>query len=1511
LSSRRILAGRSRRHALGALALALCAFALALLLGPSRPGATSRAAGPTSLGEVTAQTDASVPATRVTMFGAAPKEAKDETWGIGQENGASVLVRYTPETGWTLGPGLLQASGQPLSGFELDKPEASVYGDPSPLAGQMTAYGSGVLAGTIEGKRQVLLVRNPGGAFQETAALPTEGEAALQEGEGLFGVNRAPMIAAIDETSGLAGALVVPVDEEESSGDRVLHWNGTGWTSERIEVPAESKDEFQVLAIGASSPENAWLIAKLSSHYPAGSVALFRRHVGKGGEATTWQPVKPTSLGEPGEPLAVPTEKETQVPFTVPTGYQSQVLTVTEGGLWIDGRRSDVPASTTMFFKPEGEDAGHVTAAWCTLPADAPKGTEPCPYPLPEAIPTAHVRSFAWEDASTKFGERVITGFPDGVSLRLEGSEFKRVLALGGSPEPKDVGGSFGAAFSSSREGWLGQELLPVHLTLEPLPSRLTPWPTAFRYALLAIAPAPEQPVGSLSSEALAVGDEGEVARYEPGKGWLPESLLGPGGHHETPLLRAVAWPRPTRAYAVGDNGQMWLWRGETGLWEPDPATPVNFEGNLLGIAFEPEEPERGYAVGQDGVLLSYGKTWTQEPEAAIPQQARGANFTSVAFAGSEAIVAYRKLNPVTDRLAGGLIVNDGSGWQIDAGAAAAMGANVPWVVAGLPDGGAAFSAGGASENGLVVERQSASAPWQPTPTPPPGGIPPGSLALFSEGGALRVIASGSVPETIREEDEASPPPGSPPTRAQPYPLTSNQEKGVLRQTANGWSDEEHELNNVEEPPGEYADYDTVYRPDPVAAVMVDPTGSQGWAVGGIVVGEGENLQMDTADVWRYPSEGPAPVETAPVKTPEAEAGDATFAIGGGAHCEAPCADLAKAKIGPDVWLEHALNEAHEVAGLRAFLYTGPRVSTGKTAGPATLAFPYQPELERYAEVLSQSATPVYVAASPTDLDLEKNEELLQHAFSGFPKPFGGQPPDEGLEAVADSKENCQGSEGCAYYSMNSTPTAGKPGGTVRVIVLDDSHGDPGPGSQQLTWLKAELTAAEEAKEPAIVVGNADLHTQIAAGGPGGLAAEAVAQVLWEDHASAYFFDSPEQNVEESLRVGTGSINTFGSGTLGYVSFAAQEQSDFIGASGFLLVSVGAIPAKGQVAPVHAQLIPDIGELALEAEEGTLLRRSGTALFDALARRPRSGSNSAKGPPSPQTDPYIPIPAICVGTLCPQSGGVGKLPDYEFSSSEPKIGNFVKQNLAAEAKGHLPLLNANDEPEQELKPNGESGGTSGLFCAFNPGTTIVTIKAGGLQAKLPVTVEAGSVRQPCGTVPSGAVPVPQQQASVPAPPPPPPTSPAAAPPTSAPPPVPPPPPVAVPPRAPVPATPPPPAFLVAPAPTAFFPGFVPPPVPQPGRPTPPSGTSAVEAVEREEEEESAPESVSNQAVAYRAPEHEPPPAYILGIVLLAAFAGASVRRRSGRRGRELPLAPATISAMHAQRQASTRGLRRR
>jgi len=1481
--------GRARRRACCAAALLAIALSAALVAGPPWGGATSRAAGG-SAGEPSAYTDGSVPAREVTLIGSTPSEAgggKFETWGLGNGAGGPVLVRYTAGEGnsneghWLLGPALQDQAGQPLKGFELDTPEAfSSTAGPSPIAGQMTADGAAVLAGSIEsGKQQVLLVRNPNGpgnAFRETKPVP---EGLLEHGERLFGLTRAPLIAPLDQGSSHTGALVVPVKERAPGvEEHVLHWDGESeeWSSEQIELPAgASSTEFRVLGIGSSSPTNSWLLAQLSE----GHVALFRRHAG-GGEPAVWRPVPPSAGAEAGAPLEVEGEPVT-IPGADKQRVESQVLTVTSQGVWIDAERPEVKASTTIFYTPEHEGSGPSTASWCYL-GHSPPGTK-CQHALPKPLPSGAFRSFAWP-SSAPYGERIITGFREGASLRLDGTSLDPLLALGGA-----VGSTYGAAFTSPSEGWLGDQLLPVHLTLETLSSRLTPWPVSFRHALVAVAPQPGATVGAVSSEAVAVGDLGEVTRYLPGKGWLPESLLGPGGRHETPRLRGVAWPTPKRIFAVGDLGQMWLWRGETGLWEPDPAAPYNFRGNLLGVAFDPNDPARGYAVGEGGVLLSYGKTWSQEPQSSLPPQVAHASFTSVAFAGSEAMVAYRVLpNPSIDRYLGGLLVNDGSGWRIDQGAAEVMGTGVPWAVAGLPDGGAAFAA-----SGIVYERESSSAPWHAAATPFPGAGEPGSLSLFRENGAVRVVAASAPPDTYTVESAPSAPPGFPPTLIAPYPLTTDTERGVLRQTATGWSDELHEVNNAREPEGHWKNYDQTYQPDPVSAVLVDPGGSQGWAVGGFVEPEDHEGVLDTADVARYRGEGaPVGASQSPIS---AGAGTATFAIGGNASCSAPCAERAKAKIGPDVWLSSALSLAQRVSGARAFLYTGPRVvSPTSINGPKTEAatINYASEEGRYAQLLRESPLPAFAAGSPTDLDEAGGLASFKQAFSTFPAPFGEGSPGVGLPA-GEPAPAC--GAGCAYYAFNSTGASG----TVRVIMLDDSRE---PAAEQIAWVTAQLRSAAAEAHPAIVVGNADLGAELLSPGSHPFAQQlAEALVTAKAEASAYFFDSPEVNIKGRISASGRSVPTFGSGTLGYVNFTAEASGAFLGASGFLLGEV--LTAKREAAtnqaPVTARLIPNIGELAMEAQDGTLLRRSQAALFAALARRPRAGNQSeGGGTPRPSTDLYVPIPSYCNGNGCASA----ILPEYSFSSSREDIGAFVAKNEQS-ADPRAVLLNSSEKPIVESK--------SGLFCAFNAGTTTVTISAGGLSASLPVTVQAGSVRRPCGTVKLKELPV-KQQVTPPAPAPAPGSTPAGVAPTPLPLPAPP-LPAATPALVAAKIIPPAPFVPLAAASSPLL-AIVPPPIPTPARPTPPSGTSPVsqpvEAPEKEEETEEATESVGNNAVAYRSTEHEPSSAYLIGIIVIAAFAGAGVRARPRRGRRGARVAPATISAMRSQRRVSERDPRR-
>ncbi len=1479
-----------RRRRLTAAALLLAAL-LTLGLGLAFAGGSPPgASGATPAAEVQVQTDGSLPARDVTLIGASPEEAAGETWGVGElgeiNSGNFAIMQYTSQGGWRVGPDATDSTGQSLTDFVPLE---------TTLMGAITPAGAGELVGTAaDPKRQVLLLRNPGGAFTE-AVLPNTGAGALMHsGENVFEEGRTPLVVPLDEGS-RAGAFLVPVTRNTGGEEHVLHYDGERWSEEPIEVPAATALEgggFHVLAIAASSPSNAWLLAQLSRQ--SRNVALFHRHEER------WEEVSPSSLTVAGEPFAIPGDGSGSIPHS--TG---QILTVTPTGIWVDGERSDVDSRVTMYLKPsaEGEAASSVEElhAWC----DPGEGFAGCEE-LPTALPVGASRSFAWSGSSgeSPYGERVITGLGEGVTLRLEGTSFKRVLALGGSAAPDDVGGEFGAAFSSAREGWLGNDEMPVHLTLNPAPDRLQYWPVPFRYALAAIAPQPDAPPGALSSEALAVGEHGEIARYVPGEGWEPETPFGPGERHEAPPLRAVAWPTPTRAYAVGvisttapATPQMWLWRGETGRWEPDPATPLNFRGNLLGIAFDPGNPSVGYAVGQQGVLLRYGKTWTQEPESAIPAEAQGASFTSVAFAGSEALVAFRKNHPQQSgepqHYTGGLLVNDGSGWQIDTAASAALGGAIPWSVAGLPDGGAAVAGtlGGLPGTATVIERQSAQGPWQAT-APYPGQAP-GSLALFREGGALRAVGAGGLPNTELDEQQRTLPPSLPPELVDPYPLTGGY---VVRQTAEGWSDEERARNPVQDPLGEYQEYDMVYQPDPSAAMLISEDGSAGWAVGGFA--DAGHTEFDTADVARYPAESTSPpgAQVAAVQPNPTQAAldgsEATFAIGGGAQCVAACVNRSRAGLGPDIWLATALRQARRVGNARGFIYTGPRVTTG--VGHGGFPVEYGREFARYAELLNSAGEqlPVFPVASESDSG-PGTECEFQQAFSGFSQPLGSGETDAGVTPfVTDEVQDFRSSGDCStYYAWSSTSPSGG-AGPVRVIVIDTTA-EGQEWAAERAWLGNELAAAAAAREPAIVAGNADLNAEIE---EHRIEAEEAAQTIIGGHASAYFYDAPEENVEASLD--DSATPAFGSGTLGYGSAVSAKLTDYLGANGFLLVHVDVAARRSDnLAPVSARLIPNVGELALEAEEGTLLRRSQAASFSGLARRPRAGGRSQRGRDVNEASLYIPIPENCVGARCAHRIA----PEYTISSSEPEIGKFVTRNTAV-SEPNAVLLGG---PKEEPLPLGsnEQNLESGLFCAFNPGQTTVTISAGGLSSSLTVTVQAGSVRRPCGTVPDHKVSA-STSTGVPAPPP---VQPAAnvntgASPTSPPVPLPAPPPA----PAPAPAAPRPPApFTLQPALAVPLLPFVPPPVPTPARPSPPSGTSAVtspvEIAEHEEESEEAPESVSNQAVAYRSSEHEPDPAYILAIIALAALAGASARRRGRRGPREVRLAEARLSDRRRRR----------
>jgi hypothetical protein len=1379
-------------------------------------------------GELVGQPVFGAPAAR--FLGSSPQEASGEVWAIAK--GQSTIVRYTDAGGWETMPGPFGPGEQPIAGLRFAS---------GALAGRTTPAGGVAVAAKTPGA-QMLIVRDPGGNLHEEpppGVLHSEEESLFSE-EGSAGV----LLVPVEEPGGRTGAFDVPAVESPTRQEAVLHFDGVGWEREPICVgfssgPACQKPptSFHVLAIDASSPDNAWLLAKRAA--PEEGLELFEREAGGGPEGeAAW---RQRELGPPGSLGSLFAQGTLEFPQSSPepplvlgvVGRNAgQALTVTPDGVWVDARLTQVDPETGE--TGESSDAtvyydiaqGKLTGSWCDLAAAAGL----CEYGLESELPGGEGRSFAWATGDP-YGKRAITGLGQGAVLSLEGTAFTRLALAGGN-----AGAGEGAALEESGEGWLGSQP-PVHLTRSPEPEQLASWPVPFRRPLTAIAAQPGAPAGALDSEALAVGADGEVARYLPGQGWIPESLLTGSGARAKPTLRGVAWPESGRAYAVGDGAAMWVWQKATGLWEPDPAEPPNLvRANFTAIAFDPGDPSRGYAVGKQGLLLAYGRQWTQESlPAGIPPEA---NFTSIAFAGDEAIATYKMPFNKNGGIAyrGGVLVNDGSGWRIDQGASEALGLGVPQRVAGLPDGGAVIASDeGGGTRGSVIERQGPGAPWQEAPGGEVGY--PAALAAIREGGQVRAVIAvspGQGGEDLATDNEqvfAQPPPGSPPLFTSPYPLPSS--GFVVRQTATGWRDEQHQAYPLPPRVEGQGVYDLPRRPDPMLALLLSPDGGQGWAVGGetgtSVQFQGSAIQ--TAGVMRY---GPAatPPSNATASPVQADVGVASFAIGGGAQCAGPCADLAGTGIGPDVWLRAAVGRAAGIMGLRGFLYTGPSVAEGEEPeeslateiGP--LAF--KREEAAYARRLGAAAGSLSVFAAPAASDTDRAGSLatFEGAFSGFSAPFGSGAAGPGVVPRSST------GPGQDFYSFDSAGTDG----TVRVMVLD--YSSPTLGSTQSCWLAGELAEAGEEGTPAIVVGDRDVSgrapnsaadaaqvVSILVDGtpPGGCALSAP-----PSGASAYFFDYPEQNRAYRLISGARSIPAFGSGTIGYLMPPRAQETDFVGASGFLLASVDVAgrDKATNVAPVTVRLIPDIGALALDATDGTLLRRSHQALFNALARRPLAGTecagNFAPGAcEAVRPDPYVPIPTKCQGARCAS----GVFPEYTFSSSNPEVANFV----AADPRSPNPrnVLLVNEKPV--LDPH------SGLLCAFNPGTSTVTVSTGGLAYSTKVTVLGGTAQRPCGTTPvkNQAVAPPEPatppepaegpEFSRPALPPPPPAPVLPAPATPAPQPVPPPLPLPI-------ASPP--FFPATVSPAPVVPIVPPPPVPA-AQPTPPSGTSPVS--EREED----------------------------------------------------------------------------
>ena len=132
--------------------------------------------------------------------------------------------------------------------------------------------------------------------------------------------------------------------------------------------------------------------------------------------------------------------------------------------------------------------------------------------------------------------------------------------------------------------------------------------------------------------------------------------------------------------------------------------------------------------------------------------------------------------------------------------------------------------------------------------------------------------------------------------------------------------------------------------------------------------------------------------------------------------------------------------------------------ATGSKAGLGTA------DAARYAALLGAGrALPVYPALGSNDAAGSSGAGVFESFFAGFPAPFGTGGAPAGVSTAGIPGAAPKPGLARTHYAFDSSG----PGGTVRVIVIDNSLGslaasDPhqNPPEAQLPWLEAVLADA-------------------------------------------------------------------------------------------------------------------------------------------------------------------------------------------------------------------------------------------------------------------------------------------------------------------------------------------------------------------------------------------------------------------------------------------------------------------
>ncbi len=1252
-------------------------------------------------------TDYATPTTANFLLGELPGD-EHETWALGRTDappptiagvqlpytaagdGQEVLVRYTDDTGWQVADVLRNPDG---TAFPL-YPGGNVE-----VIGQMTASGEAWIAlydslstgGSTETEIGVFH-RLPGGPFELDPAATAALRPLLK-----FGVSAATMRLAQAPDGSVYGVLVQRQSAPQTDVNNVPSADGPTaltteldygqlvdgvWTMQNPALPSTytapaGVNLLQLDAADVTGPGSGW--AAISQDGLSGGPVILAEFAPSGWTFLPEAGLDALDLSGPFGPDSPESEAAGGAPTITPTGLRADA-----DGVWLSATVSSSSGTKLGDVVARYDDASaRVVSSWCaaTVPALG------CSNPLDPPDEPAAVPDAVFDTPQGVVADALASDPNDDFVDVYDDGAWTPIASPGIGNYPTSQGA---AVFADPTDGWLagaGTDSLGM-VSATPPPSLLASWPEANRNPLLAVA----LPPGNSTTDtggALAVGLDGTALHYDPSAGWQVDPTPPQAQHVE---LTGVAFAGPALAFAVGQDGTILRWNGTS--WAADPQSLQLTNATLNAVAFGSDG--QGWAVGSRGAILHYdGTAWSAEQ---IDSEDSGADVTSVTVAGQDAYA-------LAD---GNLLVGTPDGtWQRVA--ATSLPTPAPptgslTLVSGLPDGGLAVAG-----RSLLMLRQSASADFEYAPESFQG-IPVALAAFRDSAGDLRTFISVAPPITAVD--------GALTDNVGGYPAGDGD---LLVQTDGGFEDLSHELPAAQfsSAPG-----DGFVQPDPVLAVAASPDGSHAWAVGGYAgthaadgIGTDQVLSSRdpgwfTSAIWRFDIGGSAtsPLTSQATVDLPATPNTVSFAFFSSALCKESCTQVQDAQ--PDVNLNSAATEIAAFAqqpGGPAFAMLGGNAQGSMFTGTGSDPF----DLAQLPQILAPLAgLPTYAAYGPLDGVPTDPEPALPwaQAFANAPAPFGPSAAPAGI-----SPQGAGDPTGLVnkYYAFDVAQN----GGTLRVIVLDNSAGSleaSAPG--QTAWLANQLSQAQSEGVPIVVFAAEPLNDNDQGAASDGdavaaqLAAAGVLAVFTTSGGVPTDYQSqPDQVVEVPANAAPGApqIPEYEGATLTY----QQNQNN-----GVLWYDVSVNTASDTVS---VQGIPVISSLAIDPIDGLIAARSATLSFQAIGRRPASTIATTPFDPSfPGYDQYVNIPA----STC--SSCIG--PSYTFTSSNTIVGDFV-------------VPSAPGSPYPKLNTDGKTthSSTSGLFCAFNSGTTTVTVTSGLLSASVPVTVQAGGYGPPCGTVAGG------------------------------------------------------------------------------------------------------------------------------------------------------------------------------